>query len=329
MGRWVAASSALALLLVPVSSACADSSGVEEPAGAGSAGQAGPTAPEAGFDGDRALEDARRMVEIGPRPLGTDALEQTRGYIETRLQEAGLEPRRDAFVADTPVGEVPMANILADVPAAGGDDLPTLLIGGHYDTKLFEEFEFVGANDGASSAALLLELGRVLAADPPPLPVRLVFFDGEEAVRAWGPRDGTYGSRHMAERLSREGRLEEIGALVLVDMVGDADLGIAREGNSTRWLTEVIWEAAEEIGHGDHFEGRVQFIEDDHLPFLRAGIDAVDLIDFEYGPGNRYWHAPFDTFDKISADSLQVVGETVLAALPAIARRLVGAPGER
>lgn len=276
------------------------------------------------FDGERALAHAAAMVQMGPRPLGSTALEQCRRYIEERLRELGLEPRRDELVAATPIGEVPMANILADVPATG--DGRVLLLTGHYDTKRFDGVDFVGANDGASSAAVVLELARVLVAHPPAVPVRLVFFDGEEAVVSWSDTDSTYGSRHMVARLRAEGRLAEIGALLLFDMIGDADLQIPRELNSTPWLFEAIRAAALELGHGAAFPERGHWIEDDHLPFLEAGIDALDLIDFEFGPSNRYWHSPFDTLDKLSAGSFQIVGDTVLAALPAIAGRLAASP---
>ncbi len=275
------------------------------------------------FDGGRALAHAEAMVAMGPRALGSEALERNRVYIEEDLRALGLEAIRDAFIADTPLGPVEMANILADVPAAAGSaDARILLLAGHFDTKLFEGVEFVGANDGASSAAILLELARVLVVHPPPLPVRLVFFDGEEAVVQWTDSDSTYGSRHLVSRWLDEGKLDEIGALVLFDMIGDADLRVPKEVNSTAWLTEVIWSAARQAGHGEQFPDDVQAILDDHLPFLAAGVDAVDLIDFNYGPGNRYWHAPFDTADKLGAGSFQIVGETVLTALPAIAARL-------
>lgn len=283
----------------------------------------GPQAAE--FDGERALAHAAAMVKLGPRPLGSEALEQNRRYIEQELRAIGLQPVRDELVAATPVGAVPMANIIAIIePAAGFAAAPALLLGGHYDTKLFQGVDFVGANDGASSAAILLELGRVLAMHPPPVPVWLVFFDGEEAVGRWSDTDSTYGSRHMAARLQRTGQLEAVGALVLFDMIGDADLQIPREDSSTAWLNDLIWEAARAIGHGAHFPERTHAILDDHLPFLQVGVDAVDLIDFEYGPGNRYWHAPFDTIDRLSADSFQIVGETVLTALPHIGERLRG-----
>jgi Zn-dependent M28 family amino/carboxypeptidase len=279
----------------------------------------------AAFSQDRAYADAVAQVELGPRPLGTDALEANRVYIEEQLRAAGLEPVRDEFIADTPIGEVPMANIIARVaPRPGAPTDTRIVLASHFDTKLFDGVEFVGANDGASSTAVLLELGRVLAEHAPGLPIDLVFFDGEEAVVAWGPDDSIYGSRHLAARWAEEGQLESIGAFILLDMVGDASLQIPREINSTNWINDVIWDAARELGYERHFPEAIHAIQDDHLPFIERGVDAVDLIDFTYGPGNRYWHSPFDTLDKISADSLGIVGRTVLHALPTLELLLGG-----
>ena len=279
----------------------------------------------AAFDGERALAHAAAMVALGPRPLGSEALERNRSYIEQQLETIGLTSERQAFTAATPIGPVEMANIVAKIdPLPGGEGAPAVVLAGHYDTKLFEGVRFVGANDGASSAAILLELGRVLVEHPATVPVWLVFFDGEEAVVLWSDTDSTYGSRHMVERMRRDGSLDQIGALVLFDMIGDADLQIPREIGSTPWLGDLIWEAARTAGHAARFPDQWHAISDDHLPFIDAGVAATDLIDFSYGPGNRYWHSPFDTIERLSADSFQAVGETVLTALPRIAERLAG-----
>lgn len=282
-----------------------------------------PVPQAAAVDGERALAHAAAMVALGPRPLNSEALEENRVYIEGQLELLGLRPWRDEFIADTPIGPSAMANILVEIPTRGSDtdgasDGPVILLAGHYDTKRFDGVEFVGANDGASSAAILLELAAALLAEPPGLPVWLVFFDGEEAVVQWTADDSTYGSRHLVERFRRDGTLERIGALILFDMIGDKDLGISREMASTGWLNDIVWSSARELGHEASFPNTVHQILDDHLPFLEAGVDAIDLIDFNYGPGNRYWHSPFDTFDKLSARSFQIVGDVALAALPKI-----------
>ena len=271
------------------------------------------------FDGKQALAHAAAMVALGPRPINSEALENNRVYIEAELKALGLTPWRDEFTAETPLGPAAMANILAEVPALGGSpDRPIILLAGHYDTKRFDGVEFVGANDGASSAAMLLALAPALLSDPLGLPVWLVFFDGEEAVVAWTTDDSTYGSRHLVERFTHDGTLDRIGAMILFDMVGDKDLDISREIASTGWLNDIVWSSARELGHGANFPNTYHQILDDHLPFLEAGVDAIDLIDFNYGPGNRYWHSPFDTLDKLSANSLQIVGDVMLAALPRI-----------
>jgi hypothetical protein len=288
--------------------------------------QSGKTAAALAFDGEQALMYTRDVVAFGPRPLGSAALEQTRQYIEATLEGFGLTVTRDEFVAGTPAGEVPMANLIAEVPAAeGAPDGPVIILSGHYDTLMGRGFEFVGANDGGSSTGMLLEFGRVLAEHAPPLPVWLVFFDGEEAVVEWSETDSRYGSHHMAARMEEAGELDRIGAMILVDMIGDADLSFPKDDNGAAWLNDIVWETAAEIGYGEVFAPGIQFMEDDHLPFIRHGrnVDAIDLIDFSYGPGNRYWHAPFDTMDKLGAGSFQAVGETVLTALPRVARHIL------
>jgi Zn-dependent M28 family amino/carboxypeptidase len=292
-------------------------------AGEPDASQNGKTPAALAFDGERALMYTRDVVAFGPRPVGSDALEQTRQYIEATLAEFDLTVTRDEFTGVTPVGDIPMANLIVDVPAAeGAPEGPVIILSGHYDTLPADGFEFVGANDAGSSTGTLLELGRVLAEHRPPLPVWLVFFDGEEALVAWSDTDSRYGSKHMASRMEEAGELDTIGAMILVDMIGDADLAFPQDGNGEQWLNDLVWATAAEIGYGDVFIPGTQFMEDDHLPFTTRGVAAIDLIDFSYGPANRHWHAPSDTIDKLGAGSFQAIGETVLTALPRIAAHL-------
>jgi glutaminyl-peptide cyclotransferase len=268
------------------------------------------------FDSAKAWDHVRAQIAIGPRVAGTPANASARKHIIDTLAGFGIKAVEQSFTASTPQGPVAMANVIATLPGKSPD---RILLASHFDTKLFRDARFVGANDGASSTAALLELGRVLAArDARPFTIELVFFDGEEAVVEWSPTDGTYGSRHYVDAARSAGTLKAVRALVLLDMIGDRSLGLKREGNSTRWLTDLIWAAAHKLGHHSHFLDETTIIEDDHLPFLRAGIPAVDLIDLEY----TAWHTPADTIDQISAKSLQVVGDVVLAALPEIERRL-------
>jgi hypothetical protein len=268
------------------------------------------------FDGARAFADLRAMVEIGPRPAGSPAIEKTRDYIRKQLAAAGLKVEDQAFDAVTPLGTVHMVNLRATLPgtARGGG---RIVIGGHYDTKLVKEFPFVGASDAASSAAFLLEVARALKGRTSPLPIELLFLDGEEAVVEWRGQDHTYGSRHYVEQLKKTGTAKEVRAFILVDMIGDRDLGLRREQNSTPWLTDAVWSAAKRLNRPEFLDESTP-IEDDHLEFLEAGIPSVDLIDLDYSA----WHTAGDTLDRVSARSLQVVGDVLLAALPAIEQRL-------
>lgn len=267
------------------------------------------------FDGTRAFAHLQHVVGLGPRPAGSPAIEQTRAYIRQQLALVGLKAVDQAFDARTPVGRIRMVNLRVTLPGTGRG---RLVIGGHYDTKLFRDVRFVGANDAGSSTAFLLELARVLKARANAIPIEIVFFDGEEAVIDWRGNDRVYGSRHYVDAARASGELSSIKAMILVDMIGDRDLNLKRESASTRWLTDTIWHSARTLGLGRHFLDEEMAIEDDHLPFLEAGIPAVDLIDFDYPP----WHTPGDTLDQVSGRSLEIVGTVLLDALPAIESRL-------
>ena len=262
------------------------------------------------FDGAAALKHIERLVAIGPRVAGTPGGVRAREYIMAEARKiTGAQVQARPFEADTPDGLMSMANVVAVLPGARPD---VIMVAGHYDTKLFREFRFVGANDGGSSAALLLELGRSLAGLSRRYTYWLVWFDGEEARGAWTATDSLYGSRQMAGELARAGRLPR--AMILVDMIGDRDLSINREAHSAPWLTDIIWDAAARLGHGRHFKRELMPVEDDHVPFLKLGVPATLLIDFNYPP----WHTAEDTVDKVSAQSLAVVGEVLLEALPSV-----------
>lgn len=268
------------------------------------------------FDGNAAFEHLRRIVAIGPRPAGSPQIDQTRRYLRAQLTTLGITVTEQAWDDRTPAGPVHMVNLMATIPGASRD---RLIIAGHYDTKRFTEFTFVGANDGGSSAAFLLEMARVLKGRQNPFTIELLFLDGEEAVIEWEGTDRVYGSRHYVEAARRDGSLASIKALVLVDMIADRDLELKRDLNSSPWLTQIIWNAARERGLGRFFVNDATAIEDDHLPFLEAGVPAVDLIDLDYAA----WHTADDTLEAVSARGLQVVGDVLLAALPQIEQRLV------
>jgi len=272
--------------------------------------------PPPKFDSGRAWEHLRRLVAIGPRPSGSPAIEQTRQYLKDQLIAAGVSFTEQAWDDQTPIDKVRMVNLIATIP---GTRQERIVIAGHYDTKLFRQFRFVGASDGGSSAAFLLELARVLKTRRNPLTIELLFLDGEEArMPDWSGNDHTYGSRHYVEIARRDGSLVSLKTMILVDMIGDRDLGIRRDGYSTPWLTDIIWETAKRHDLDDYFLAEATKVEDDHLPFLAAGVPSVDIIDLDYEP----WHTAKDTLDAVSARSLQIVGDVLLSALPHIEARL-------
>ncbi len=267
------------------------------------------------FDSSRAWEHLRQMLAIGPRPAGSPAIELTRKYIKDQLTAIGLKTVEQAWDDQTPLGNVHMVNLIVTIPGATSD---RLAITGHYDTKLFRDIRFVGASDGGSSAAFLIELARVLKARRNRMTIELVFLDGEEAVIEWRGADHPYGSRHYVETAVKNGSLTTLKAMVLVDMIADRDLGMRRDSNSTKWLTDIIWGEAAKMKYDNYFLPAMTTVEDDHLPFLAAGIPSVDIIDLDYDA----WHTQRDTIEAVSARSLQVVGDVLLAALPQIETRL-------
>jgi glutaminyl-peptide cyclotransferase len=287
----------------------------------------GSTVAKSEFDAGRAFEHVRRQVAFGPRPAGSPALALTRKYLVTELTSFGLKVTEEAFTATTPTGKVDMVNVIAELP---GESPQIVVLGSHYDTKRMANF--VGANDAGSSTGALLEIARVLAESArtkkPELTLQFVFFDGEEAVIEWSDEDSLYGSRHFVDARQKAGTMASIRGMVLLDMIGDRDLVIAKEGHSTATLTDAIWSTAASLGYAKHFVSEKHWIDDDHVPFLTSGVASVDIIDFQYGtsrekygdggPTNAYWHTPDDTLDKVSAESLKVVGDTVIASLPAI-----------
>jgi Zn-dependent M28 family amino/carboxypeptidase len=273
------------------------------------------------FDSSRAWEHLRQFVAIGPRPAGSAALEQARTYIKSQLAASHLRVTEQAWDAQTPIDKVHMVNLIATIPGTRKD---RLVFTGHYDTKLYREFRFVGASDGGSSAAFLLEIARVLAARSNPLTVDVIFLDGEEArLPDWGGSDNTYGSRHYVEVAKRDGTLATLKANILLDMIGARDLQVRRDGHSTPWLTDAIWNAAKQLRQDSVFLPGTSSIEDDHLPFLEAGVPSVDIIDLDHYAQAGKWHTAQDNLDAVSARSLQIVGDVVLAALPQIEARLI------
>lgn len=272
----------------------------------------------AGFNGGRAFEDLKHLVSFGPRPPGSAALAKSREWIIAQLGKSGAQVEEDRFIGNTPLGNIPMTNLIAKFPGAKPQ---VVMLAGHYDTMRAEDFKFVGANDGGSSAAFLLEMARVLSGRKNRFTYWLVFFDGEEALQQWSDADSLYGSRHLVQKLTASGDLSRIYAMLLVDMIGDAQLDIHRESGSTGWLQDVVFSTARRLGYRRYFlESPVEII-DDHIPFVNAGVSAVDLIDADYGPRNGahpfggYWHTAMDTPEHCSPLSMTIVGRVVVAAL--------------
>jgi len=323
MKRWIGWV-ALAALVAAVVWSVTGRVDVTDPAQAAAAPvapQAAPAQPPAAapaaasFDGAKAWDHLKQMVAIGPRPAGSAQIRQTRAYITRQLAAMGLTVQEQPFVGETPNGPVAMVNLIVRLPGRRPD---RILFTGHYDTKLLRNF--VGASDGASSAAILIELVRSLKDQPREFTHEFVWFDGEEAVVEWQGLDHTYGSRFYVQAAQKANALTSIKAMILLDMIGDRELQIRRENRSTPWLTDVIWATAKTLGHGNTFLDAATAIEDDHIPFLDAGVAAVDIIDLDY----PQWHntACCDDLDHVSQRSLQIVGDVVVASVPAIEKRL-------
>lgn len=261
------------------------------------------------INADRAMQYVKEVVGFGERPIGSANHKKLEDYIYSRLKGDSVED--DSFTADTPEGKFPVRNIIAKFP---GTREGIIVIAGHYDTNYpLRNTGFVGANDGGSSTAILLELANQLRGKKRDgYSVWLVWADGEEAVKQWTATDSLYGARHLAEKWQQDGTLKQIKAFLLADMIGDADLNIDQDSNSTPWLESLVYQAATRVGYQSHFFARTIEVEDDHLPFVKRGVPCADLIDLDYGYGNVFHHTPQDTLDKLSPKSLQIVGSVIL-----------------
>lgn len=265
--------------------------------------------PPPAFDAARAMQYVKEIVAYGPRPIGSANHKKVEDYILAHLKGDLVE--NDVFTAETPEGKFPVHNIVAKFPGAKDG---IILIASHYDTNYpFRNTSYVGANDGGSSSGLLLEIANQLRGKPNPgYSIWLVWDDAEEAVKTWSDADSLYGIRHLEQTWETDGTLKKVKAFLLADMVGDADLNIEHDSNSTPWLEEVVYEAASKLGYQSHFFGRTMEVSDDHLPFVKRGVASADLIDFDYGYNDVFWHTTQDTMDKLSPKSLEIVGATVL-----------------
>ncbi len=260
------------------------------------------------FSGEKAFAHVQRLVDFGPRPAGSKAVEKSRDYIEDQLRRSGWQVTRQAFSDDSPQGKIQFVNLIAQFSGEKKAASPSFLLCSHYDTKMFDAIRFVGANDGGSSTGLLLELARVIGQHPNlARKVELVFFDGEEAFVRFSETDGLYGSRYFAKQLQRDGA-KQFRAGILFDMVGDRSLDITLPADSPPEMARDIFAAAEALKSRGYFTYLDRGMTDDHTPLNAIGIPMIDIIDFDF----PWWHTADDTIDKISAQSLQIVGSVAL-----------------
>lgn len=283
-------------------------------------------APLPHIDAKRAFQYTRDVTAFGERYMGNENHKKLERYIYDHLK--GDQVEDDAFTADTVEGKFPVRNIIAKFP---GTKDGIIVIMGHYDTNYWlRNTGYVGANDGGSSTAILLEFANQLRGAKSGdgsgkkrdgYSVWLVWTDGEEAVRTWSETDSLYGTRHLADKWEKDGTLKKIKALIVMDMIGDADLDIQRDTTGAPWLLDLIYSAAERLGYQSHFYALQGPIDDDHLPFVKRGVPSADVIDLDYGYNNVFHHTPQDTMDKLSPKSLEIVGDTTLETVHMLDQR--------
>ncbi len=279
------------------------------------------------FDATNAFIELKALTAIAPRHSGSPGARKAAEHLLSRLRAAGIQSSLDEFKDETPAGQALFRNVIGVLPGRPGG--AWIVVGAHYDTKAGIADNFQGANDSGSGAGVLLELARVIKGGSS-LPVNFMFafFDGEECLRSYQKNDGLHGSRRLVEQLVRDGRAAQVRAVIILDMVGDRDLNITIPHNSALSLVSALFSAAQAEGTRDKFSLWLMPILDDHAPFLSAGMPAIDIIDFEYGSArgkNDYWHTPQDTVDKLSAQSLEIVGKTVLRMLDGLVAAQSGA----
>lgn len=286
-----------------------------------STGRTEPAGPALHIDAARAMQYTKEIVAFGPRWDSSKPIDQVRAYIKGKLKGAQIE--EDSFVAETSAGKMPMTNIIAKFP---GSKDGIILLGSHYETNYWlRNTPFVGANDGAATSALLLAIADQLHGKKlEGYSIWIAFLDGEESFTAqWHTNDALWGSRHLAKKLQDDGTSKKVKAFVLADMIGDADLDICRDTNSSPWLEDLLLQAATRLGYQSHFFASTTTVEDDHIPFSRGGMPVLDVIDIDYGYNNSFHHTTQDTVDKLSVESLKISGEVILETI-----RLINGRGD-
>jgi Zn-dependent M28 family amino/carboxypeptidase len=261
------------------------------------------------FDGAKALDYTRQFVDFtGPRWIGSPGHARAEEFLKKQFRHDDLV--EDTFTTNTPAGPMTMHNFIVKFP---GKKNGIIVLASHYDTNYpLRHIDYVGANDGGSTTGLLIEMANYLRGKPNNgYSVWLVFTDGEEAIKSWTDTDSVYGARQLAKKWQADGTLKRIKAFLLCDMLGDKDLGIERDMNSTPWLEDLVYKAASQYGWQSFFFQTKEYIGDDHIPFVHRGVPCADLIDLDYGYDNAYWHTAQDTLDKLSAQSLTIAGDTL------------------
>ena len=291
-----------------------------------------PVGPAMQINPNHAWQYLKELLAIGPRWDGGEGQKKVGDYIHSKLK--GVKVEEDVFAPDTPAGKVPMRNIIAKFP---GTKDGIIVLGSHIDTLYpLRNTNFVGANDGGSSTAILLAIADQLRGKKlEGYSVWLAFLDGEESIPStrlgdlkWDDKQSLYGSRHLAQKWNDDGTAKKIQAFILLDMVGDKDLEILRDASSTPWLEDLIFQAAERLGYQSYFFSTSAGMEDDHTPFAKFSVPVADIIDFDYGYNNAFWHNTQDTIHKLSPKSLQIVGDVVLETIRLVNGRAAAAPSQ-
>ncbi len=277
------------------------------------------TGPPPDFNANRAMQYVKEIVAFGPRPIGSENHKKVEKYILAHLKGDNVE--QDSFDIHPTEGTFPVRNIIAKFP---GTRDGVIVIASHYDTNWpLRNTSYIGANDGASSSALLLEIANQLRGkNLEGYSIWLLWDDAEESMKLpWDDPESLYGVRHLADKWQADGTLKRIKAFMLEDMIGDADLNIEHETNSTPWLEDLILKAATHLGYQSHFFARTMPVTDDHIPFVQHGVPSADLIDFDYGYNDVFHHTTDDTVDKLSAKSLEIVGTVTLKTVRLVNQR--------
>ena len=275
--------------------------------------------PPPAFNANRAMQYVKEIVAYGPRPIGSENHKKVENYILSHLK--GDEVEQDSFDVHPTEGTFPVHNIIAKFP---GTRDGIIVIASHYDTNWpLRNTSYIGANDGASSSALLLEFANQLRGKKlDGYSVWLLWDDAEESMKLpWDDPESLYGVRHLAQKWQDDGTLKKIKAFILEDMIGDADLNIEHDTSSTPWLEDLVFKAATRLGDQSHFFARSMPVTDDHIPFVQRGVPAVDLIDFDYGYNDVFWHTTDDTINKLSPKSLEIVGTVTLETVRLLNQR--------